>query len=253
MTLTSRLLLKACGDSRIGSFIGIWKLLVPTNSGSDACAITKFELSQLPPLGLRQMLSGPMKSPSEPRSLPTAPSPKLTRNNRFALSPVCGPGSRLRRMVPPRLAEPFCTNRPNGPIIAWKSRFWPAALAVRSRCVASLPDPVLMKKLCVVPVSAEPSPARSATFPSELSNVIVYVEVVPSNVTPTLPLSPPSASSAVWTSLADALKASALVVSVVVTVEVVGAVPADDDEPLSANVVPVEVKKTVSLPADVPR
>jgi hypothetical protein len=73
-------------------------------------------------------------------------------------------------------------------------------------------------------------------------------------VTPTLPLSPASASSAVWTSLADALKASALFVSVVVTVEVLGGVPADDEpEPSSAKVVPVEVKKAVSLPADVPR
>ncbi len=70
--------------------------------------------------------------------------------------------------------------RPNGPIIAWKFRLVPSADAVRSRCVASAPSPVLRKRLCSVPVNFWPSAMSCATLPSELSNVIVYVCVPPS-------------------------------------------------------------------------
>ena len=91
---------------------------------------------------------------------------------------------------------------------ASKSRFDPAALAVRSRCVASLPLPVFRKKLFCLPVSEPPSTLSFDTS-TELSKTIVYVLL--SRVTlVTLPPSPVSPSSAVLRSSADTLYASAL-------------------------------------------
>ena len=187
--------------SRIGSLIASLKLSVPMKSGSVACAIGAAADPQVDePTGWKQTLLWPKKLPIEPRSLATPPSPNETRFSR----PLLFVGSsRCSSIVPPRLAEAFCTKRPNGPIIAWKLRFVPAMLAVSVREVSFVGSMscVLRKRLCCVPVSFEPSAVRGAGVPSEPSNVIVNVCVEPSYVTLTLPERPPSACSAVCAAL----------------------------------------------------